>query len=519
MVFKNNKKAKIILILVVLIVSLFVGLHFWAKKKLTSMLNEKIPATFAIQYTDLGINLFLGNVSFDNAFITIQSKDSTLRHTFFKSERVQLKGFSYWDLAFKDRFSCRKVILLRPKVTYDPTRRKEVEKESQSKQNKKSISIKELKIDGGSLVVLDAASNEITSSVANFDLSISDILIDNDTTATLPFELKNVTLKANGVSTKNSPFEKFVFDTITLERGNGSVKGLHIRPNYSKAALSNKLKFERDHVALTVPELELKNIAVAQHLDRFAISVDQMRLQKVNLQVYRDKLIADDLSKKPLYSESLRKLPFDLFIDETTIEDGFISYAELVDANNKAGELTFSSVNASVKSLSNLKKADKTEIDVRAKLMKKAPLTLHWDFDVNNTNDVLWVSGSLKKLTASVLNPFLKPNMNVVSEGEIDEMYFKFQASKSISNGEMKMKYDNFKFNILQNDSSKVNKFLTAIGSLFFKSDSEEANEAGFRYGAIEAERDPTKSFFNYLWISVKSGVVSTLTGNGEKEK
>lgn len=83
----------------------------------------------------------------------------------------------------------------------------------------------------------------------------------------------------------------------------------------------------------------------------------------------------------------------------------------------------------------------------------------------------------------------------------------------------MKMKYDDFKFNILRKKSSKVNKFLTAIGNIFIKDGDKNTNPEGFRYGDIEAERDPTKSFFNYLWINVKSGVISTLTGNGEKPK
>ncbi|AWG21609.1 hypothetical protein FFWV33_08715 [Flavobacterium faecale] len=517
--FINNKKAKKILILVVLMLSVLVGVHFWAKSKVTRILEEKIPATIALKYTDLDLNVVFGNVSLHDAFITVRSEDKTKTHTFFKVKAVKLKGLGYWDALFNDRISFRKIVLVQPKITHDPTRRDKVDKKADSTKGKKVIAIKELEIRGGSLVVLDAAANDIATTVVDYDLSISDIELGPETKHKLPFDFKNFKFKGKHISTNNSPFEKFIFDELTIDEGNARVTGFHIRPSYSKAALSNVLQFERDHVALDIPKINLEHIQLNRDKNRFQVAVDQMQLQKVNLQVYRDKLVADDLSKKPLYSESLRKLPFDLLVKETTIEDGFISYAELVDSENKAGELTFSSVQATVKSISNAKDAAKTEIDVQAKFMKQAPLNLHWNFDVNNKNNALWVSGSLKNLPASILNPFLKPNMNVVSEGKIDEMYFKFQANKSVSNGEMKMKYDNFKFNILQNDSSKVNKLLTAIGSLFFKSDSEGDSKADFRYGTIEAERDQTKSFFNYLWISVKSGVVSTLTGNGEKEK
>ena len=95
-------------------------------------------------------------------------------------------------------------------------------------------------------------------------------------------------------------------------------------------------------------------------------------------------------------------------------------------------------------------------------------------------------------------------------------MYFTFYGNNIASKGEMKMKYDDFEFKILRQNSFKINKVLTAIGNIFIN-DGSNTNSNGFRFGEINAERDTTKSFFNYLWINVKSGVVNTLTGNGKK--
>jgi hypothetical protein len=78
------------------------------------------------------------------------------------------------------------------------------------------------------------------------------------------------------------------------------------------------------------------------------------------------------------------------------------------------------------------------------------------------------------------------------------------------------MKYKEFKFEIL-NQKNRVNKFLSAIGNLFVN-DGSKTDEDGFRHGKIEVKRNQNKSFFNYLWINVESGLISTLTGDGEKE-
>jgi hypothetical protein len=79
------------------------------------------------------------------------------------------------------------------------------------------------------------------------------------------------------------------------------------------------------------------------------------------------------------------------------------------------------------------------------------------------------------------------------------------------------MNYENFRFRVLKKDRMGVNKLLTFVGNIF-TNDGSRTDKSGYRYGEIYAERDNTKSFFNYLWINVMDGIVSTLTGNGKKD-
>ena len=69
----------------------------------------------------------------------------------------------------------------------------------------------------------------------------------------------------------------------------------------------------------------------------------------------------------------------------------------------------------------------------------------------------------------------------------------------------------------LLNKKDNVNKFLTTIGNLFVN-DGSKTDEDGYRHGTINVNRNQTKSFFNYLWLNVQDGLISTLTGNGEKK-
>ncbi len=83
----------------------------------------------------------------------------------------------------------------------------------------------------------------------------------------------------------------------------------------------------------------------------------------------------------------------------------------------------------------------------------------------------------------------------------------------------MRLNYDNFKVDILNADGKKKNKVLSALANLFIVKHSNRA-EDGFRESNKEGiERDHTKSIFNYIWISIKSGLVSVLTGDGKKSE
>ena len=174
-------------------------------------------------------------------------------------------------------------------------------------------------------------------------------------------------------------------------------------------------------------------------------------------------------------------------------------------------------VNASIKNLSNTNQNDKkTKISANSNFMAKVPMSLDISFDVTNKEDVFLASGQFENFNAQIVNDFFESNLNAKAEGEIEQIYFTFYGNKMDSKGDLKMKYKDFRFEIL-NQNKGVNEFLSAIGNLFVNSGSK-TDQDGFRHGKIDVKRNSNKSFFNYLWINVESGLISTLTGDGEKE-
>ncbi|MCW2119992.1 hypothetical protein [Flavobacterium sp. 7A] len=516
MEIKNNKKSIALLFLGIFLLSGFFIVPWYAKRYLKNFLEQKIPSTVTLNYTDLNVNLFKRSIVLDSVSVNIRSKKATEFHSVLYFEALHLRGIDYYDLLFTDRLSLGELSFVNPDLAYYPDLRLPVEKDH-SNNDSKAIHIGEIIMSNGSLKVLNN-KEDATVAIGSLNLNIINFNGTEHPFKELPFNLKDVKISAQKVYFKNTDFEKFAIDSLTLNKNKIVFRNFKIIPEYDKVELSKHLETERDYVKLSIPKITIDAIGLQLQENKIGCSAELVEIIKPNLEIYRDKLVPDDQSVKSLYSKSLRNLAFDLEISQTKIKDGYISYTERVDTDSNAGKLYFEKVSATLDNISNRKETKKTEIKINSTFMGAASLELNWSFDVNNETDAVFVSGAVMNLPATVLDPFLKRNMNVLTEGTLKQMYFTFEGDRIASKGGMKMKYGDFKVKILRKNSSKVNQILTAVGSLFIKKGSDGNKDHGFRYGDIEAERDATKSFFNYLWINVQSGLVSVLTGDGEKD-
>jgi hypothetical protein len=98
--------------------------------------------------------------------------------------------------------------------------------------------------------------------------------------------------------------------------------------------------------------------------------------------------------------------------------------------------------------------------------------------------------------------------MNVDVEGMLDEVYFNFAGNDLKSKGNFAIKYEDLNVTVYKKNSRKEkNKFLSAIGNLFVKKDSDEK----VKEMEVEVDRIPEKSFYNFLWRNIGEGLKKTL--------
>lgn len=263
---------------------------------------------------------------------------------------------------------------------------------------------------------------------------------------------------------------------------------------------------------IDLDSLQLIDYTFSLH-EQGALQARKLRLKEVDAQIYRDKLIKDDPHDKKLYSRMLRELGFKLQLDTLQIEDASITYEEVQENTEKTGKVFFTNLNALGTAIRNtdLKSSSfpETQIHITSQFMGEAPLTVDWNFKINDPRDHFRITGRGKGISAKAINNFFIPGMNMEAEGDpIRTLYFDFYGDQDTASGDFQMVYDNLKINVLKKNGREKNNIFTAIANLFV-SHKKTANDKPVK--VEDVERDKKRSFWNYLWTSVFTGLKQTM--------
>ncbi|MCR9226044.1 MAG: DUF748 domain-containing protein [Flavobacteriaceae bacterium] len=509
----QNKKSRILkigagIILILILASIAAQWSFSSKVK--TVLNEKIPKKLNFTYRDISTNVFLGKISLTQ--ISGNDPGNTMD---FKAESVTVSRLEYWPLLQNGDITIGELDLVSPDIVYRQKGRDTTSKKKKAGPKQK-YKVENFRIKNGRFQMLNKDADSTAATVQGIDFTLSNINFDKNTAKEkIPFTYGGYQLNTKRGYFNMSALEFIEFQKMQLTPDSGSFQQFVLRTRYSKSELSRRLAVEHDHYDLTIDSIALNNWDFDMENELPFFRLEEMQLQHPVFYVYRDKLLPDDTTHKKMYNQALRDLQVDLQVDSIQISNGKIAYEERVKQDIQPESLLFTNIDAVVKNLNSRGQGD-VDIDINAKLMDNGPFTLAWSFDPKNMSNNFVAKGSLSNFQSQSINPFLKSNLGAEVQGSVQQLYFTISGNELESQGDMKMRYEDFEFIVLKKDRLGVNKLLTAVVNLFANK-GDKTDEDGFRYGNFKVSRNQDKSFFNYLWINLKEGLVSTMTGRGKK--
>ncbi|WP_157486394.1 hypothetical protein [Maribacter forsetii] len=492
------------------------------KREVISFLERKVPDHIDFSYDKLTINLIKGNIAFYDVTVVSLGRQTSSCEIKVNADQLSIKGFSYWKILFEKSIFIKTLTLSKPHLNFK-TCPKDSDNVIANKSNPikllKEIFVEELIFEDGIVEIWDSEEEVELIAVESIGLHLNNVATDPEViTKYVPFTFSKYNIEFLNFTAPLGKYEKLHLESMVMNNSTIDITNISLSTIYSKSELSKEITYQRDHVDLKVPTITVKNHTYLASNDSLQVHFKHLILSEPNLEMYRDKSRLEDFRKKPLYGELLQKLPFKVAIDSVFIEKGTIIYEEDMPNNTKAGALHFNDLDVSISNLSNMIAVkDPVKIQLDANLMGTGKFHLDWQFNVHDPRNSFLISGRLSNLKTERLNEFLVPNLRTQTTGTIDQLYFTISGDEYTSTGEIKMSYEDFKFQVLNKERIAVKKVLSFIGNLFVN-DGSKADAEGYRYGDISVERTKHKSFFNYLWINLQDGLLSVLTGNGKKE-
>lgn len=509
-----KKTIYIILTLGAVLIIATISVNIFLKNKLETFIQERLPENMVRTYDDISVESFGGSLIITNASLIIKNKEDSLEHTFINVEKLKVSHISYWDYLLKDEIHIETISLEEPVMAYykDRVLPSENTGEKGVFEIYKPILVEKIQINNSKFVIYEKAEDSTMLFTKNFSIEVNGVKVDDNTISRkIPLDFKNYEAKSDSVFVKLGSYENLTVQDFTIKNRNAVFENINIKTKYSKKELSKVITKERDHYDLSLKSLSLKDIDFGFNNNGFFAKSKKVSLASPSLEVYRDKLVADDPKIKPLYSKMLRELPFELTVDSLKISDANIKYEERVRHENMGGSIDFKNLDAAISNVSNTYKSpDKTNVKITADFMEKTPISVDWSFDVQSHEDQFLFKADVGSLHANKLNSFTEPNLKVQLEGNTNKTYFTIDGTNNTSTTNLKISYSNFEVSILQKNGKKKNKFLSSIANIFISKDSEKKGEY-YKEGVADATRDKTKSIFNFLWVSVKNSLTNAL--------
>ncbi|TVQ76946.1 MAG: hypothetical protein EA358_08050 [Flavobacteriales bacterium] len=526
--------------LLIIIVS---GVHLligpFLEHKISEQLSNQLFSTHKIQHGKIYVDIhtrkiFIESIHIDEVLVNQKSfAELTQQITPLKSKAneddllnqdhqentvqvagIYLEGISLYQLLFR-----KKIVVDELRVTdlfvklNDKTNLFEL-LDKQDQNQSAIISIDKLfvrKINVGCVnIEIQNEANHKVLDVDDMSLFFSNVEVTPDSLSSgLPFTFEGLSLSGGETSYRLSEFEKLNVRNIELSNDVLKVNGLTIKTIFSRSLLSKHLKFGRDHINLHFPEIVFHNFEYGIQDSTFELYSSKIEIIEPQLHFYRDRFIKRNPARKPLYSELIRNLPFNICVDSAQIKNGIITYEENSEGDVPHGKINFKKFNANISNLSNTYElgTKETIIVVDAVFMNKTRLKGKWSFDVQDEKDNFLLTAQLNSVGANIFDNFARDHINMSFEGNLFDIFIRINGNDFRSKTDMKLSYKDFKVRHYKRNNKK-NWITTTLANIYASNSSDDDGENV----EVETERAMNRTFFNFIWISIRDALKEVFT-------
>lgn len=525
---------KVLAALVLFLLLFITAIHIYStyyledqiKETLITEINRNSDGKYRFSIGELNLSfiqrtIILNEISFHTTEDAVQELHVEL-HSMF------LSGIGLQKLLFSREINIGKIFIESPSIR--------IRKDSSETTDSNTKSILQRAAEASSSVLTNIVIPEIE--INNIDFEIS-----RESGRAPYLSFSNSELMLSGISLKKTsengtmPFEnssgRFRDITYYTENGLYSIQGasaefsstsqsasadsLLLTPLLEPSDFFETVGYRTDRMTGFARSVTLDGFDIIALLNSDTLVSENIFIEQPELALFRNKNYPrrENRVLKPLPQEILHGLSFPVFINSVSIENASVRYSEIAENATETGYIEFTDLDAQLLNTTNvdslIAKNSNWTLLANTRVMDAGELDVSFQFPMNE--DYHTITGQLKQMNAMDLNHALEPIASVrIESGNISGMRFEMRVNKTEAFGFLEVIYDDLKISVLDGETgdknlrSRITSFLA--NSLKIKKENLADNP---RMGAISYQREPDKSFFNYWWKSLRTGLKSSV--------
>ncbi|MCX2478747.1 hypothetical protein OQY15_06560 [Pedobacter sp. MC2016-15] len=522
-------------------------------KELKDLVLNATDSLYRIEFSTVNTNYLLGNASILDVNIlpdtNIFNKLVRLKRAPNNIYEVRLKKLTIWNFhpfrLFKDKtldvdqllFEHPSVVMINRQFDFNENRSARPYKSPYGYISKflqrvcvNSIDFKNIsfKYVNKNLPVAEA------DSLDNLDITFKDWLIDANSASDPSrfYLIKDVLINLNDYdfATPDSLYRMRI-NSLSFKASTGllHVNRFSLSPRYSEMDFGRVAGYAKDRFNIQMSDIRLTGIDLPLYVKKLQLSARDMTINNGFVNVFNNNELPSKgvarMGKFP--HQLLQTVKGQLSVKRLNLNNIDFRYALFDRYTRQKGKISFENTSGTITNVTNEARVKSKNPFMLASLdsymMGQGKLHVNFKFDLNARNGAFSYNGELTNMKGSVLNKITKPlGLVQVKSGQVQKLNFDVVADETKARGKLSFAYDDLSIGLLKkvegNNRLVKQKLISMLANALVINPANPNKEGKFITAPIEFERDPTNSFFSFIWQSLFQGIKYTVGLTPQKE-
>jgi hypothetical protein len=517
------------LVLLGIVGALLAGLHVYkdelASRALHSVARVSEQAGHRITFGGVHVSIIHAHIRLTDLDVTPMAdstmEDSAVRYT-VHAEAIDLRGVDLLALFQRKVLHVGRIELHAPSVSHSfitrtaqPAKRERPAPETTvAKAPLDLVRVDTLLIVDATGRSQDRASTHPALSIADLDLLLAGITVEQGGNGIPMPMVEHIDLKLHQAEAHIKPYYTLALDSvhIRIPQDTAVIFGLRFTPDVSPKEYHKHVEFQVELYSATVDSLMLTGFDLRAKLVDGAIRAKELLVAGVAVDIHRDKTLPlpEERKLKPLIADRVTAWRVPISVDSVHVRRGQVRYHERLEVDDDYGSLAFTDISGQLTGLSNEPVDEPADLHlVGSARVGRAQAQLDLRMPMQRDHTTVTTRVLLLNFPAKEMNRMTDDLLHVnATAGILHRVEMRMKGDEDRATGTLEMRYEDLHLEIAP--TTKHAWVLNKVANALVRT-TNMPGDKNYRTGKFTVERRKTSGIFNYIWISLRTGMMEVV--------